>query len=58
MFIFYKKALFYEKKYHRQGDRLIVISPMVEIKAGEVAEQLGIGGYNPLLDINEKQQKK
>ena len=54
MFIFYKKALFYEKKYHRQGDRLIVISPMVEIKAGEAAEELGIKVYSYAEDIREE----
>jgi hypothetical protein len=54
MFIFYKKALFYEKKYHRRGDRLIVISPMVEIKAGEAAEQLGIKVYSYAEDIREE----
>jgi len=54
MFIFYKKALFYEKKYHRRGDRLIVISPMVEIKAGEVAEKLGIKVYSYAEDIREE----
>jgi len=54
MFIFYKKTLFYEKKYHRRGDRLIVISPMVEIKAGEVAEELGIKVYSYAEDIQEE----
>jgi hypothetical protein len=54
MFIFYKKALFYEKKYHRRGDRLIVISPMVEIKAGEAAEELGIKVYSYAEDIREE----
>jgi hypothetical protein len=54
MFIFYKKALFYEKKYHRRGDRLIVISPMVEIKASEVAEELGIKVYSYAEDIREE----
>jgi hypothetical protein len=54
MFTFYKKTLFYEKKYHRKGDRLIVISPMVEIKAGEVAEELGIKVYSYAEDIQEE----
>jgi hypothetical protein len=52
-FTFYKKTLFYEKKYHRRGDRLIVISPMVEIKAREAAEQLGIEVYSYAEDIRE-----
>jgi hypothetical protein len=54
MFIFYKKTLFYEKKYHRRGDRLIVISPMVEIKASEAAEELGIRVYSYAEDIREE----
>jgi hypothetical protein len=54
MFTFYKKTLFYEKKYHRRGDRLIVISPMVEIKAHEAAEQLGIKVYSYAEDIREE----
>ncbi|UCH95411.1 MAG: DUF3782 domain-containing protein [Candidatus Aminicenantes bacterium] len=54
MFTFYKKTLFYEKKYHRRGDRLIVISPMVEIKAREAAEQLGIKVYSYAEDIQEE----
>ena len=54
MFIFYKKTLFYEKKYHRKGDRLIVISPMVEIKAGEAAEELGIKVFSYAEDIQEE----
>lgn len=54
MFIFYKKTQFYEKKYHRRGDRLIVISPMVEIKAGEAAEELGIKVYSYAEDIREE----
>ena len=54
MFTFYKKTLFYEKKYHRRGDRLIVISPMVEIKAREAAEQLGIKVYSYAEDIREE----
>jgi hypothetical protein len=36
------------------GDRLIVISPMVEIKAGEVAEELGIKVYSYAEDIREE----
>jgi hypothetical protein len=54
MFTFYKKTLFYERKYQRRGDRLIVISPMVEIKARETAEQLGIKVYSYAEDIQEE----
>lgn len=54
MFTFYKKTLFYEKKYQRRGDRLIVISPMVENKAREAAEELGIKVYSYAEDIREE----
>jgi hypothetical protein len=54
MFTFYKKTLFYEKKYQRKGDRLIVISPMVENKACEAAEELGIKVYSYAEDIREE----
>ena len=46
IFEFYKKTLFYEKKYNRKGDRLIVISPMVEDKAREAADKLGVKIYS------------
>jgi len=53
MFIFYKKALFYEKKYQRKGDRLIVISPMVNDKASKVAVELGIKVYSYAEDVGK-----
>jgi hypothetical protein len=53
MFIFYKKALFYEKKYQRKGVRLIVISPMVNDNAGKVAVDLGIKVYSYAEDIGK-----
>jgi hypothetical protein len=53
MFIFYKKALFYEKKYQRKGDRLIVISPMVNDKARKVAVDLGIKVYSYAEDLGK-----
>ena len=54
MFEFYKKTIYYEKKYHRKGDRLIVISPMVEEKAMKVADELGVKVYSFAEDIREE----
>jgi hypothetical protein len=54
MFIFYKKAKFYEDTYKRKGDRLIVISPMVDDNAREVAGKLGIKIYSYADEIEEE----
>ena len=45
MYIFERKARFYERRHQRQADRLIVISPMVDSRAQEVARRLGIETY-------------
>jgi hypothetical protein len=45
MYIFERKARFYEKRHGRQANRLIVISPMIDARARKVAEQLGIETY-------------
>ncbi len=45
IYLFERKARFYEKRHGRKADRLIVISPMVEEDAREVAQQLGIEVY-------------
>ena len=42
MYIFERKARFYEKRHGRQANRLIVISPMIDARARKVAERLGI----------------
>jgi hypothetical protein len=44
--IFERKARFYENRHHRQADRLIVISPMVDPKARKLADRLGIDIYS------------
>jgi hypothetical protein len=54
MFIFYKKAKFYEDKYKRKSDRLIVISPMVDDNAREVARELRIKIYSYADEIQEE----
>ena len=45
MYIFERKARYYERHHQRQADRLIVILPMIESRAQEVARRLGIETY-------------
>jgi hypothetical protein len=45
MYIFERKARFYERRHQRQANRLIVISPMIDARARKVAERLGIETY-------------
>ncbi len=45
MYIFERKARFYEKRHQRKADRLIVVSPMIDPRALKVAEKLGIETY-------------
>lgn len=42
MYIFERLARFYERRHQRQANRLIVISPMIDAPARQVAERLGI----------------
>ena len=51
MYIFERKARFYERRHGRQANRLIVISPMIEPKALKVAEQLGIETFSDSLEV-------
>nr|VFK16508.1 MAG: PD-(D/E)XK nuclease superfamily protein [Candidatus Kentron sp. LFY] len=51
MYIFQRKARFYEKHHRRQADRLIVISPMISPKALEVAGRFAISTYDDSSDI-------
>jgi hypothetical protein len=46
MYLFQKKARFYEKRHNRTAKHLIVISPMVDEKAHKVAGELGIKVYS------------
>ncbi len=43
MYIFERKARFYEQRHQRTANRLIGISPMIDARARKVAERLGIG---------------
>lgn len=51
MYIFERKARFYERRHGRKADRLIVISPMIEAKARQVAKNLGIETYSDSTDV-------
>ncbi len=53
MYLFERKARFYEKQHGQKADRLIVISPMVDPSAREVAERLGIEVYSYAEDAGE-----
>jgi len=51
MYTFERKARFYEKRHNRTADRLLVISPMIEPRAEEVARALGIKTYADSSDV-------
>ena len=51
MYIFERKARFYEKRHGRTANRLIVVSPMIDAKARKVADKLGIELYPDSLDV-------
>lgn len=51
MYIFERKARFYERRHQRQANRLLVISPMVDGRARKVAERLGIEVYGDSTDV-------
>jgi len=53
MYLFERKARFYEKRHNRKAHKLIVISPMVDNKARKVAEKLGIEIYSYAEDAGE-----
>ena len=46
MYIFERKVRFYEKRHNRKAERALVISPMVDEGAREVAAKLGIEVYS------------
>ena len=51
MYIFERKARFYERRHQRQANRLIVISPMIDARAQQVAERLGIETYGDSVEV-------
>jgi hypothetical protein len=53
MYSFERKARFYERRHQRQADRLIVISPMIDSRAREVAKRLGVETYGEPEEVYE-----
>ncbi len=51
MYIFERKARFYEKMHNRKADRLIVISSFVDQRAENVAEKLGVEIFSHSMDV-------
>ncbi|MDG4550480.1 MAG: DUF3782 domain-containing protein [Candidatus Contendobacter sp.] len=51
MYIFERKARFYEQRHERTANRLIVISPMIDARARKVAERLGIETYGDSTEV-------
>lgn len=51
MYIFERKARFYERRHERKADRLIVISPMIDARARKVGERLGIEMYGDSTEV-------
>ena len=51
MYLFHKKAQFYEKRHNRTAKYLIAISPMVDEKAQKIARELEIKVYSYIDDI-------
>ncbi|MBK8750220.1 MAG: DUF3782 domain-containing protein [Candidatus Competibacteraceae bacterium] len=51
MYIFERKARFYEERHQRKANRLIVISPMIDARAQKVAERLGIETYGDSIEV-------
>jgi len=49
MYIFERKARFYERRHDRKADRLMVISPMIDPRAQRVGERLGIEMFSDSL---------
>ncbi|MCX7681961.1 MAG: DUF3782 domain-containing protein [Anaerolineae bacterium] len=52
MYLFERKARFYEKRHGRKASQLVVISPMVDEPAKVVAERLGIRVYSHAEDLD------
>ncbi|MDW8087890.1 MAG: DUF3782 domain-containing protein, partial [Candidatus Calescibacterium sp.] len=53
VFILKKKIDFYEKKEKKKANRVLIISPMVDQKAWELAKELGFEVYSYPEDINK-----
>jgi hypothetical protein len=53
MYSFERKVRFYEKKHQRPVTRMLVIAPMVDAKAEQVAQKLGIEVYSDSVEVKE-----
>jgi len=51
MYTFERKVRFYEQRHQRQANRMLVISPMIDVRAQPVAQQLGIEVYTDSLEV-------
>lgn len=51
MLTFHRKALFYERRHGRKPDRLLAISPMIDDRARQAGERLGIEMYGDSVDV-------
>ena len=51
--IFDRKVSFYEKKHHREANRKLVISPMIDHRAEPLAKKLGIECYSDSIEVEE-----
>jgi hypothetical protein len=51
MYHFERKVRFYERRHRRKADRMLVISPMIDKKARQVADTLGIETYTYAGDV-------
>ena len=51
MYIFERKARFYEQRHGRAANRLMVISPMIDARARRVGERLGIEMFGDSTDV-------
>ncbi|WP_430738955.1 hypothetical protein [Thiorhodovibrio winogradskyi] len=54
MYSFERKARFYERRHDRQANRLIVISPMIDSRAMDVAKRLGIETYGEPEEVSNQ----
>ena len=52
MYIFERKARYYEQRHQRTANRLIVISPMIDARARKVAVRLGIETYGDSTEVD------
>jgi hypothetical protein len=51
MYVFERKARFFERRHNRKATRLMVISPMIDPRARKVAEELGIELFSDSEDV-------